>query len=347
MDKNKLFMAILAILLCTSPCYADAGIPLWVFSNSSALIATGIQWREGFVICVVVSLILLIAVSLIETVVIKFVLKIRKFQKAFKITLKANVISTVIGAVLTFFIINNETITSWLWWNNKWFIISNLGLHIFMLIVSYFVEYNVAKRELTEYKDKDINKSFLYANILSYIIFPFLIIGLIVIYDYVNSYQYKQYEKLNYKNLDSVEVLKSAFIPEPLSKKECKKLKKTLGITAACDAEIDYWAGAVLACSGVEHMYSQNQMEEIIKEIYQQKLNHVEGKPFNAEIAKKYGLPVDFLSSNYHANVWSNKAFNTNSPYVMKLYSNSGDFQSRRYDVDEFAKTYAICINNK
>ncbi len=94
---------------------------------------------------------------------------------------------------------------------------------------------------------------------------------------------------------------------------------------------------------------------------------NVTGEFFNEEIANKYGLPVDFLppelltkhefsESEYqdyikyfpmHAYIWTNKAFNTSNPYAGILYRDTGDFQSRRYNLDEFSKTYAICINNK
>ena len=48
-----------------------------------------------------------------------------------------------------------------------------------------------------------------------------------------------------------------------------------------------------------------------------------------------------------HANIWTNKAFNTSNPYVGILYHRTGNFQSSRFDIDEYSKTYAICINNK
>lgn len=369
--KNKLLISIIMVFLSISPCFADAGIPMWVYSNSASFFATGTQSKEGFILFTIITLFLLLIVSFIETFVIKSVLKLSNFAKAFRITLKANIVSTIIGAIITLLLINNDNITSWLWWSNKWFIFNNLMLHIIMLTLSYFVEYNVAKRNLIDYKVNDVKKSFLFANILSYIVFPFLIIGLIIIADYVSDYvsmsQNKLYERINYTTIDNIEVVKPAFIPEPVNKKECKKIRKNLGITAKCDAEVDYWTGAIKACGGIEHLYSQNQVEQIIKEVYNLKPNYVTGDFFNKEIAESYGLPLNFLPLEYlkkheysvseyeefakhfpmDAYIWTNKAFNTSNPYVGKFYLRSGHFETRRYNLDEYSKTYAICINNK
>ena len=237
-----------------------------------------------------------------------------------------------------------------------------------MLVISYFVEYNVAKRDLLEYKISDIKKSFLFANILSYILFPtvIIILSLLLAYASTSNMQTKsqQYEKINYKSIDNIVVTKSAFIPEPVSKKECKKLKKELGISVKCDAEPDYWTGAVKACGGVEHLYSENQFKEIVKKVYNTSYYNYS---FNEAVAKQYGLPIDFLppeimkkhslsqqdyneyKSKYPMQAWifTNKAFNTSSPYVGQLYTRDNHFHTEGYKADNFSKAYAICINNK
>ena len=46
---------------------------------------------------------------------------------------------------------------------------------------------------------------------------------------------------------------------------------------------------------------------------------------------------------NQHAN----EAYDTAHAYVGTLYRGSGSLQSGGYDLAEFSKTYAICINNK
>ena len=367
--KNKFLTSMIIIFLFAMPAFADAGIPLWLFSNSSSFFATGIQWKENFIYFLIITLFLLLIVSLVETLVIKSILKINNFVKAFRITLKANIISTIIGTIITLLITNNSHITSWLWWDNKLATLNNLVLHITMLILSYFIEYNVAKNSLNDYKTSDVKKSFLLANILSYIVFPFIIVGFIIIGDYISAKETKLYEKINYSSIEDIEVVKPAFIPKPVDINECKKIRKKLGINAICDAEIDYWAGAVKACGGVEHLYSENQIKKIIIKVYNVDTTNynVTGDFFHKEIAERYGLPVDFLppellkkhefsEAEYqeyikhfpmHANIWTNKAFNTSNPYVGILYHRTGNFQSSRFDIDEYSKTYAICINNK
>ena len=120
--KNKLLISIIMVFLSVSPCFADAAIPMWLFSSSASFFATGIQLKESFILFTIITLFLLLIVSFIETFVIKSVLKLSNFAKAFRITLKANIVSTIIGAIITLLLINNYNITSWLLWGNKWFI---------------------------------------------------------------------------------------------------------------------------------------------------------------------------------------------------------------------------------
>lgn len=367
--KNKLLISIIIAFLSVSPCFADAGIPLWLFSNSSSFLATGIQWKESFMLFSTITIFLLLIVSLVETLVIKSILKINNFVKAFEITLKANIISTIIGTIVTLFITNNSHIVSWLWWDYKWSVLNLLILHIAMLILSYFIEYNVAKKSLNDYKTSEIKKSFLLANILSYIVFPFIIIGSIIIADFKSMQVNQSYEKINYTSIDDIEVVKPAFIPKPVDIRECKKIRKELGIDVTCDAEIDYWTGAVKACGGVEHLYSQNQIQKIIYKVYNVDTTdyNVTGDFFHKELAEEYGLPIDFLppellkeheysEAEYQeyvkhfpmkADIWINRAPSTTRPYIGSLYSRSGHVQTFSTDIGEYSKTYAICINNK
>ena len=170
-----------------------------------------------------------------------------------------------------------------------------------MLTLSYFIEYNVAKKSLKDCKTSDVKKSFLLANILSYIVFPFIIVGFIIIGDYISVKETKLYEKINYVSIDDIEVVKPAFIPKPVDIKECKKIRKELGINAICDAEIDYWTGAVKACGGIEHLYSQNQIQKIIKKVYN--INtadyNVTGDFLNKELAQNMVCQLIFYHRNF------------------------------------------------
>ena len=342
------------------PSYADGGIPIWILSNSSSILATGIEWREYCFIFILITLLLVLFVSFIETFVIKKVLEIKSFRKIFGITLKANIVSTIAGTIVTYFLITNENMTSLLWWSNKWYILNNLLLHILMLIISYFIEYNVAKFDLKDFAIGRIKKSFLYANILSYILFPVLIIILMFVfgffYDIHQNNAIQEYEKINFSGLNNIVVTQPAFIPTPVAKQECNIIRKTYNIKINCDRNQNYWASAVKTCGGIEHMYSKNQFEEIVKLLY---TNNYHNFFFNIEVAEKYGLPADFLPPEilknktfsqeefekyekdypFSAKVWLNDNLLTGS-----LYSRTGHSEYIRKDNQE--KVYAICIDN-
>lgn len=174
--KNKFLISIIIIFLFTAPCFADGGIPLWVM-NAPTLFAFGLP--SGFVgtlITFVLSLVLLLFVSLIETLVSKYILKNSDFIKLFKIMYKANFISTLVGFLVVIAPLPFEKVLleeplayaivgPW----GKFFFYSILLLNIILLIISIIIEYLVSKKELiNEFNKKDVKKSFIIANLITY-----------------------------------------------------------------------------------------------------------------------------------------------------------------------------------
>lgn len=128
---------------------------------------------------------------------------------------------------------------------------SLLFLNIILLIISIIIEYNIAKKDLIQnYSQKEIKKSFILVNLISYLGPIILYLWACILFGPETIYEY-QYNKINISDLDNIKIIKSAFRPKYLSKQECNLMKKQLGIKAKCDTNKDYWAGAVAACGGV------------------------------------------------------------------------------------------------
>lgn len=354
--KNK-FWILFLMLVISLPCYADGGIPLWVMS-APTLFAFGIPGGiTGTLFTFVLSLILLLFVSLIETVVVRIFLKNTKFEKMFGIVYKANFISTLVGFLIVIAPIpfKNDLLKEPLAyaiigpWGGFLFY-SILLLNVILLIMSYFVEYNVAKEDLiNEYEKKEIKKSFLCANITSYAV-PIILYSVAAIFIGMSDIKENQYKSINVKDIDNIEVIKPAFIPTPLTKKECQKMRKELGIKARCNMKKDYWAGAVNACGGVEHLYSDAQIKELYKVLYTKGKNGLE--KYNGIVGIKYGFPKN-LPLNEHnitdMKIWTNKAGLTTydvEPVNLRNYSH-GYVIVHYFGQIKDNDVYAICINNK
>ena len=71
--------------------------------------------------------------------------------------------------------------------------------------------------------------------------------------------------------------ISAPFIPTPITKTECEKLKSSLGIKQ-CYYDKDYWSGAVKECGGVTKMPSMAQLGKIAQEMY---LTTTDGKKNN------------------------------------------------------------------
>ena len=355
--KNKLLLGILATFLFGLPCYADGGIPLWVLS-APTLFAFGLpNGIVGTLFTFVLTLVFLLLVSLIETLVSTFILKNINFIRLFKIMYKANFVSTIVGFLIVIAPIPFEKellkeplayaiVGPW----GKYFFYSLLLLNIILLIVSVVIEYYVGKKDLiNDYSKKDIKKSFLLSNITSYAL-PLIIYTIASISLGLYDIQEYQYKKINISDIDNIEITKSAFIPKPLTKNECNKMKKTLGIKARCNMKKDYWAGAVAACGGINHLYSEAQINKLYEIIYTKDKNGLD--KYNGKIASKYGFPITLPKNEYNVSefiLWTNKSGATTYD-VEPLYIK--DYSKGHMTVHYFGQTkmdsniYAICINN-
>lgn len=355
--RGKVLLGILATFLFELPCCADGGIPLWVMS-APTLFAFGLpDGIKGTLFTFVLTLVFLLFVSLIEAIVSSFILKNINFTKLFKILYKANFVSTIIGFLIVIAPIPFEKellkeplayaiVGPW----GKFFFYSLLLLNIILLIVSIIVEYYVGKNDLiNDYSKKDIKKSFLLSNITSYAL-PLIIYTIASISFGTYDIQENQYKKINISNIDNIEITKSAFIPKPLTKSECNKMKKTFGIKARCNMKKDYWAGAVAACGGTEHLLSENQYKKISEKIYI--INENGDKKYNNKLASKYGFPElrPWTYSKYeippHIILWTNKATDKTSHAIPFEFNNSSSSYIFNDGSMDSSKIYAICINN-
>ncbi len=356
--KNKLLISIIMVFLSVSPCFADGGIPLWVMS-APTLFAFGLpEGIKGTLFTFILSLILLLFVSLIETFVSKFILKNINFIKLFKIMYKANLVSTIVGFLIVIAPIPFEKellkeplayaiVGPW----GKFFFYSLLLLNIILLVVSIIVEYYVSKIDLEkDYNKAEIKKSFLLANMTSYAL-PLIIYTIASISFGLYDIQENQYKKINVFDIDNIEITKPAFIPNPITKKECNSMKKQLGIKARCNMEKDYWAGAVATCGGVEHLLSEAQIDKLYNRIYTKDENGI--NKYNGLIASQYGFPrILPRNENNVAELilWTNKSGATTydvEPIYVREYSKGHVVVHYFGKTKDDSNIYAICINNK
>ena len=187
--KKLILLSLIFTIFFIQPSYADAGIPLWGLGTASSLIASAglmISRTDFFVIEIIFTIISLGFVVGIETYIIFGYLKKINFKRIFRITLGANLISTLLGCALVLLPLILFTNIHKLDGSLKasmlgpWFMIFNgFGIficHILLFVLSYIVEYKFFKKILKqEYTDKQIKRAILIANVASYIIMPILI----------------------------------------------------------------------------------------------------------------------------------------------------------------------------
>lgn len=93
------------------------------------------------------------------------------------------------------------------------------------------------------------------------------------------------------------------FIPKPISKEECEKIKDDLGIKY-CKYATDYWAGAIKECGGVSKMPTQSQLAELAKYV-QRDASYVEN-------VKALGFTIN---SHNALSIWSRGEYNGSNAY--------------------------------
>ncbi len=195
---KKYILAGLSVLCLPCLAFADGGVPLWGLTVSSTLGVTGwvgfgdLDWclrnrmlascfalSLGFLLATLIFLIIVVA---LETGIIKYILKGIKWKRACWVTLKANIISTLVGAVLLFIpapwvdLHRLETGLLGPWGFGGLY--TWLLYHLVCFYLSYVIEYKVAQKNLlADYELPKIKKAFLWANITTYIFMPSLLVG--------------------------------------------------------------------------------------------------------------------------------------------------------------------------
>ena len=189
MQKNIYKLLILfLILICATPCYADAGIPLWINNPPSFFAFTfliGSTHINPLIIGLFLSFIILIVVTVIETGIIRVFLKNIELSNLLKIVFKSNLISAMVGSLIVLTPVPfqnsvglNKVIFGPLIITGDFYPIVMFYLNIILLILSFFIEYAAAKKDLIHsYETKDIKKAFWMANIATYAM-PLVLYGL-------------------------------------------------------------------------------------------------------------------------------------------------------------------------
>lgn len=197
MESGKLRILIFILFLFSSPVYADGGIPLWIITAPSAFSASifPLPYLDGmWPFFLFLTTVFLIIVTLVESGVVKlFFLREVKYAKLFNIVGIANIISTLAGAIITFLPapfwyvaerISSDTKMMLALFGYWGFLppISLLVINVFLLWISYLIEYMYAKNKLIQdYDENTIKKSFLWANIVSYSL-PIMLYGIATIF---------------------------------------------------------------------------------------------------------------------------------------------------------------------
>lgn len=190
--RNKIYLLILTLFLFCSPCFADGGIPLWIWSAHNAFSTFAIDILTPVSGSIFFGCIYLFFIIFIELAVCCFIDKKKqiKLDKKVKAISLANVNSTIIGFVITFPILH---LTVTLGGTDAKMAAAILGpgngiltipLHICCFILSYFVELWTMKKLLADEVDISlIKKIALWVNIWTYFILnPFTIIFLFIVF---------------------------------------------------------------------------------------------------------------------------------------------------------------------
>ena len=141
----------------------------------------------------------------------------------------------------------------------------------------------------------------------------------------------------------------AAFKPAPYTWKSCSNevatdpeeiaLMEKYGIES-CISESDYWAGAVIACGGIEHMLTQDEGRAIRSYLY-------EGSYLDLDKVAALGITLTHpyytttLDNNSSASIWTNEL-----PYHWKASKVRFHYKSQSYDATDyryFDTPYAIC----
>lgn len=353
-----LALGLLLLLFNNTPAYADAGIPLWIYTASSAYSAFTIKGLENS--SFILGTVFLLFVIFAEVLIFKFLDKNKQFnlkQIIYSVTL-ANSFSTFAGIIITlpllcFVSINNPFI-------GPGFLV--LPLHIITFILSYYIELFTYKKIF--YKNADyslLKKVALWTNIGTYFVFNILtIFFVLILIEFLIGYLSNVLITTPNNNLsllnspveiNGVKIISTYFKPQKISHIACAKLKKKGYPINDCKYELYrdgywIWVDAVRQCEDINGRLPDNkELANIAEYVYEQpfdsfsplyKINHGKYSSFNAAKANlPKTTPYSLLSSEF------------SGPYGIpdyRLYSNIFTIGNPNYTAKNNEDAFAICV---
>ena len=132
------------------------------------------------------------------------------------------------------------------------------------------------------------------------------------------------------------------FKPDAMSLADCQAEveKGDLGIKE-CYYDVDYWAGAVKACDGVQNMPTQAQLTALANELYDKPIS---GSSTAAEYAnwnKDKAESMGFDTSSGWFSVWSGEEYSKSHTYRRYFYPTE---TLRGYDNRNYSLRQAVCL---
>ena len=201
LNKNiNKFILLIPALLLAKPAFADGGIPLWLNTAASWIIIPdleGIGIMSG-VFYIVMFIISLLMTVLLEALIMKPFFSKKTIKELFKIMLKANIYSTLVGIIIlnipVFFNTFEKGMTSVFFgpWVGSCQNCSEsmatfifFTMHFVLFLESCLVEYFVIKKYLIkDYTTLKTKIATVVANIVSYIVIFFAILFIMLIFSY-------------------------------------------------------------------------------------------------------------------------------------------------------------------
>ena len=354
---------LLLLLFNTTPAYADGGIPLWIYTASSAAYsAFTIQGIGNF--SFLLGTIFLLFVIFAEVLIFKF-LDINKQFKLKQIICSvtvANIFSVIAGIIITIPVLS---IVKSVDMNNN--AIIDLGflvlpLHIITFIISYYIELFTYKKLFFKNADYSLLKKIaLWTNIGTYFVFNILtifVVYMLIVFliGYVSNVLITTpNNNLSLLNspveINGVKIISPYFKPQKISHIACAKLKKKGYPISDCKYELDkdgywIWVDAVRQCEDINGRLPNNkELAHIAEYVYEQPFDSF--SPLHGTSSVKYSsfnatkanlpktTPYSLLSSEF------------TGPYGIpdyRLYSNIFTAGHPNYIAKTNEDVFAICV---
>ena len=180
MNLKRLIMSLVCLLFAgVTPAFADGGIPLWIYTAHTAIGVSVPGMGPGFIESIIWTLIILTGVVGIETFVAGYIFQFKELKKVFSAVFWGNLITTIIGAIITLGVFHSIVKSTKDYMNLLIFgpyagLFNGYGLvvgNILLFLMSFLVEYYIAKSMLNNiFELKKIKTAFLAANVASYIL---------------------------------------------------------------------------------------------------------------------------------------------------------------------------------